>query len=585
MRKKGFVILLFLIVLSLFFISAVDETVEQKAYSCLENKIEKDKCASLSTEEKIFSLLSIGKCKSELLGDASNNQCWPKGGCKVKTTAQAILALNSVGYDTSQAENWLLSKNATFSENDWFLQVDSTNETSCTATYSGSTYSFSVNEDKTLSKNAGSCLTKFEDYWFKISSSCFSRTFEISCSDSFLTSILYRKEESSTFFISDKTNSASKEGKTSEQIHSFCFTDATSCNYEGTLWAALVLDFLEKDVSSFTPYLISMADENSKYIPESFLYMLTDDYRTDLLTKQKENKWWAESGEKFYDTAVALLPFQNEESLLEKTNSINWLTEIQDDDGCWQGNIRDTAFLLYSLWPKTIILDNVSESLDCEDSNYFCMSKSSCSGISGEELENYKGCFGTNICCNKNKLLESCSEQNGELCSSGEECLGGDSVSSSDSTSSKICCIDGDCGISITTECEDNGNTCKNSCSTQEQISSYSCPSSQVCCSPAEKNPVNILVIVILLILISLVVLGIIFRNKIREFFFRFKGKGKLSPAGGPRFPPTSSSKISPNAIPRRIIQNPPQRVPLRPSMKNNSEFDDVLKKLKEIGK
>jgi len=64
----------------------------------------------------------------------------------------------------------------------------------------------------------------------------------------------------------------------------------------------------------------------------------------------------------------------------------------------------------------------------------------------------------------------------------------------------------------------------------------------------------------------------------------RFKGgKGKSTTQGGPRFPPTSSARVYPGAVPRRIIPNTPQAV--RRPVQDKSEFDDVLKKLKEIGK
>ena len=93
MEKKVFAIFLFLLVFSLFFVSADNSTVQDKAYACLENKVHNN-CASLSTEEKIFSLLTLGECKTELLSDASTSGCWPSSGCKIKTTAQAILALS-----------------------------------------------------------------------------------------------------------------------------------------------------------------------------------------------------------------------------------------------------------------------------------------------------------------------------------------------------------------------------------------------------------------------------------------------------------------------------------------------------------
>jgi hypothetical protein len=587
MEKKVLGIFLFLLVFSIFFVSADNSTVQDKAYSCLTNKVNNN-CASLSTEEKIFSLLAIGQCKSELVSDASNGECWPSSGCTIKTTAQAILALSKVNSVNSQAETWLSNKNITFTGMDWLLQVESNNATSCSASYSGATYTFSINDDKTLGGDAGNCLTAYQNYWFQVSPNCYNQEIDISCSNSFLTSLLYKKTDSSTVYVSDQTESAAAGGTTSEQVESSCFSIGTTCDYEGTLWAALVLKYRGKDVSSFIPYLTAMADENSQYLPEAFLYSLTNNYRTNLLARQQGNQYWSASGDKFYDTAVALLPFSNED-LTEKTNSQSWLAGIQGTDGCWQDNIRNTAFLLYSLWPRTNSVSSTSP--DCISSNNFCVSSASCSAVSGTVLSSYSGCFGTNVCCSKQQQTQSCSAQNGVLCDSGEDCLGGTTISSSDSTSSTPCCIGGTCGTKTITECEVNGGSCKSSCSSDEQLASFSCPISGICCiAKTTSSSSNVWVIIVLVILVLLVALGIIFRKKLQELFFRLRsGKGKPSPQGtGPRFPPTSSSRVYPGTVQRRIV--PPQnktvtRTVVRPVAKNKSEIDDVLKKLKEIGK
>jgi hypothetical protein len=85
-----------------------------------------------------------------------------------------------------------------------------------------------------------------------------------------------------------------------------------------------------------------------------------------------------------------------------------------------------------------------------------------------------------------------------------------------------------------------------------------------------------------------LVLIGIIFRKKLRGFLLKFKfGKGKSKPMimGGPRFPPTSSQRIYPGAIPRRIIQPIQRRIPVKRPAEEKGDFDEVLKKLKEIGR
>ena len=583
MNKRVIFALAFLLLVPIFasLISAQNETtVEGKAYACLENKIG-GKCDSFSTEEKIFSLLATGQCRTNLVSDSLAQECWPSSGCKVRTTAQAVLALSKVGTNTKEAEEWLLSQSVSNPNIDWFLQVESSNATSCTAIYDGISRAFSLRSDKTLSSNAGSCLTRYQDYWFKIDSSCYNDEIEISCSNSFLTSLLYKRTNSDTLYISDETHSASGSGSTTETARSECFREGGSCNYEATLWATTVLKYRGyNETSSYMPYLISMIDDNSHYLPESFLYTLSGNFRTELLIKQRENKWWAESGDSFYDTAVALLPFQNEE-ITEKTNAKSWLAEVQSADGCWQGNVRNTAFLLYSLWPKKFAPTNLSSGIkDCADSGYFCMPEASCESVEGTVLSNYQ-CTGAIICCNKQKPLLTCAQQSGELCDSDESCIDGNDVSSSDTTTGKFCCVGGECGIPETSQCQNNLGACKSFCGKGEGVAPYSClSSSQVCC--IQKKQSSALLIILLSLLIILTALAIIFRKKIKDFFTKLKLKLKRkpsSPAG--RYPVTSpSSRVYPGAIPRRILPSTTQRTY---PVKRSGEVSEVLRKLKAI--
>jgi hypothetical protein len=604
--KKGLCLLfLFLLVTSVFFVSAAANDTESKATACLESKVN-GKCSSLSTEEKIFSLLSIGSCKSELLSDSYSNQCWPSQSCSVKTTAQAVLALAKSGISVKSAEDWLSSQSTAFKDINWYLQVEATNKSSCRISYSGSTYTFTVNEDRTISGRLGNCLSVYQDYWIKVSSSCYDQELTVSCSTSFLTSLLYQKKNPKNlydFYIADKTNSASGEGTTAEKVNSRCFSSKGSCNYEGTLWATMVLKYLGEDVSSYIPYLITLSEDNSRYLPESFLYILTNNFRTELLVKQQENQWWSVSGDKFYDTALALLPFQNED-VSEKESAKGWLGSVQGADGCWQSNIRNTAFILYSLWAKNINVTALPMQEDCTSSDYFCMSDASCSALNGTTLTAYGGCLGTNICCDKEKKLETCSDEGGTLCDSGEQCLGGNDISSSDSSSSKLCCVDGTCGVQETTPCETNSGSCRSSCLDNEEVSSDSCSATTICCMEKEQTA-SYLWLIIVGILLVLVLIGFVFRKKLRELFMRFRfGKGSGKPAvGGPRFPPTSSSRLYPGAVQRRILTPQSSQRPLatatttttttkkttvkpvarKPASK--ADTTDLLKRLRDIGK
>ena len=76
MKKKilldVFVIFLILTTFSFLYAQTSPEEEQEKvdnAYSCLEDKVD-GKCSSLSTEEKIFSLLAIDECQADVIADS-----------------------------------------------------------------------------------------------------------------------------------------------------------------------------------------------------------------------------------------------------------------------------------------------------------------------------------------------------------------------------------------------------------------------------------------------------------------------------------------------------------------------------------
>ena len=268
MRKRVlFIVLVLFLMLNLSFILAEETTLtdEEKvdlAYECLENETLERTCEALSLEEKTFSLLAIGECKDEVLSESDTEECWPSPNCELKKTAQAILALESVGHNTEDAEEWLLSQNTTLSDLLWYLQIESNSAVSCTISYGGSINTINIGEDKKIDSNAGSCLSLAQDsYWLEVSSNCYDYEYEISCDSSFLTSLLFKKPGSDVIHVSEETSTAAAGGITTEKINSFCFMENGFCDYEGSLWSALVLNSQGYDVSAFLPYLVTMIDE------------------------------------------------------------------------------------------------------------------------------------------------------------------------------------------------------------------------------------------------------------------------------------------------------------------------------------
>jgi len=590
MIKRG-VMFVFLIVMifAISFVSAANVTSSsdaqvEKAYTCLNNKVA-GKCSDLTTEEKIFSLLAISQCKSELLDDSIDEECWPKSNCNAKTTSQAILALDKSNYDIENAKIWLMSETTNPTNLYWYLEIETSNPASCKITYDDVEHSINIDENKKIDIDAGPCLQLTpDDYWLQVADECYGKEFVISCDKSFLTTLLYKKKDNnaSTIFVSETVNTAVPDGRTTETVNSWCFKKNGVCDYESSLWAALVLDYKGESVKEYMPYLITLADENQQYMPDAFLYILTGstDYQINLISKQTSG-FWEFSDDKYYDTSIASLALKDRtEATKEREAAMTWLLQTQATDGCWSGNIRDTAFILYSTWPKL----TAQAKADCEDKGYFCMSGANCKSIEGNELNEYS-CTGASVCCDK-KFEKTCSEQNGIICGSDESCIGGNYLDASDTATGQSCCYNGECEKVSSSECENNNGICRSSCFTSENSANYDCQSG-VCCVSRPQATTSIFGswwIWVLGVLILLVIIGIIFRNRLRILLLRFRGKSsgaKPTVGPGPRFPP--ASPIQQRMIPRRIL--PPSQPARRPMPRQSDEFSDILKKLKDIGK
>jgi hypothetical protein len=245
--------------------------------------------------------------------------------------------------------------------------------------------------------------------------------------------------------------------------------------------------------------------------------------------------------------------------------------------------------------------------MDCTGQGYFCISPLECSSASGTSFSSYSCQKVGDTCCSKN-ALNTCSELNGNICSSSQTCSG-TSQTTSDLSSGQTCCINGICSdyvIEEETECEQSSGTCVPSaygCSSTEEEKAYGCEtSSEVCCveKKIDETTSSLWIwIVLLFLLILLVVLGILYRDKLRPYWIKigskFKKGEKPRPTFRPGFPNSPSNSLPIRTPDRRILppqrytQNRPpvqQNIP-KPSTQNKQtdEMDEVLRKLKEMSK
>jgi Cys-rich repeat protein len=412
-------------------------------YECLQSEI--NKSSSLSLEEAVFGMLALGS-EREVLNDTIAGQkhatqdCWPRAGCTLKDTAQVLLAYDRAGVDTTGIENWLESKKVTAKLSlSWFLEIDIENHvpSECSIFYDGNEYRFDIEEDMTLSANAGDCLTGAGEYWFSIADNCVEKQFDVSCGDGFITALLYRKSTGGTLFVSSNTHSSGAGGFTEEKVGAECFSTnaAGTCDYEGSLWATLALQRPGFDISNLIAYLVALSDDNKKYFPSSLLYVMVDggEQLTEIVNSKVRGNQWKTLGtpyNEFYDTSLGLLAlgdgFANEVDPVK-----GWLLRVQKDSGCWgtqsNNDIRDTAFLLYSGWPRYVPLAPVG-----------CASDSDCS-ITGLDICE----LGSGLCV---ECLNSIDCDSGEICNANNVCVADGSGCKEDWSCpkwSEVACISG----------------------------------------------------------------------------------------------------------------------------------------------
>lgn len=732
MKRRGMPVAILFVLLTMTVAVSADDFIDEtnKAFMCLDNRVGE---TTLSLEEAVFAGLAkvpSTKVNSTITSQKSATEsCWPSTGCTVKSTAQVALAKKANGENVSSITTWLGSRAGSTDDLTWYLQiiVDNNGPASCLINYNDADHSVSINENMRLSGSPGSCLEFAKNNnWLRIKSTCLDEGFSVQCDSAFKTNLLYEKAGSGATFVSPDTHGAAAGAWTVEQIKAKCFKENGECNYEGSLWATTALYADGKDIAEYAPYLRAFASENEEYFPSAFLIALLQG-RSEHYSKIAENQrvrpegsyWEAPNSayNKFYDTALAMLAYGGAKSSeVQNARSIEYLFDIQDANGCWNGgNIRDTAFIIYSAkWLRTSVCGSTSlgfcttegqctgaggywynstchaqpegvicgdgvknsteicdcgsdgictndelggkscttegydggnltcandctrfsfsqcigdgpppitnntngtgpynpEGLtDCELEGLFCVpSRSSCLGAGGNFFpqETHSCANFLEYCCTVDVAQETCSALGGRVCAYNEVCTGSvkqgsDGVCCMDTceiTSGATCTSDSDCAAGNI--CLSGG--CVNSGGGDSCLSDDDCLSGEVCESGScviSEGPNWKLLIVLLGILILLVVLGIIFRNKIRVALFKLRGKAKTSkvpPSSGfssmrpmeRRLPP--SFGMQPHRPPQpsqvRPVQTTAPKQPEKPTKGDKSkDEDDVFKKLREMGK
>jgi len=587
-------------------IADVSQDVPNNGYSCLTSKVNNE--SHLSFEQAIFAGLALGKGNNDKIFNVikenkkSNEACWPASGCSLKATAQVALYYNRIGENTDNIVQWIESKNATATGLTWYLEMDilDHNAAQCTVEYDDISKDIQIGDDMKLDSGAATaCFApSASGYWLQLADRCVDKSFDISCTKDFLTTLLYEKSAEGTIYISPDTHNAAQGARTTEKVEAKCLKTGNECDYEGTLWATLALRKIGIDTTDYVPYLQALEDENLKYFPSTFIYFIqpAQEQYSNVIEQQSSGGFWDITGspyKKYYDTSLAILALDRSSSERnEIAQAQSYLASAQLKDGCWNSRdaIIDTGFVLYSAWARAITpsSENGVAAFCSEVPGASCETdESACLAAGGRELTIYTCLKAREFCCSVRVPSQTCADQHGTLCASGEECL----AETLDSSDSGICC-----STSCAPQQEPNTcpatSTCKTACgSDEEENTAVSCGDGRLCCAPAEPSSGSYTWLIILIVLIVIVVIAILFRHKIQMMWFSWrKGKVKSTPVTRPGNSGTAPVQgFGPRPPFGPGMTRPMTGAPARPlpssRASRDNELEETMRKLREMSK
>ncbi|MFH1425711.1 MAG: hypothetical protein ABIG28_03245 [archaeon] len=238
---------------------------------------------------------------------------------------------------------------------------------------------------------------------------------------------------------------------------------------------------------------------------------------------------------------------------------------------------------------------------DCELANKYCVADAdSCIGVGGVPDYTYNCHNFQERCCNVDAPEENCAGKGGRVCDYDREDCSGSIEIASDGTCCLDLCVTRETGCSVDSDCNPgegcSGGECvggaSSGCSSDDD-----CLDGERCVEEkcVEKGGSWWWFVFIFIILIGLVLFGIVYRDRLRVWWFKMSGKARVSKIN-PRGPPGAVGEMmarrpmprfgSPRGLPQKM---PVQRatldkVPVKKSLnQKDKEMEETLKKLREM--
>ncbi len=447
------IILILSLILSTFIVFAANETEntdtviqpipqsqgfdQAKSYLWLYNNVKNvsfpdvDKRA-LSTIALIQGSNSNMKGLVEALKDKEDrvNGCWPSGGCKVKDTALATLALALSGQTITKEVEWLKnSRMPGINSGEWqiVLKASSNNNGTCQFSAKGSNKTFEVQEEKIKflkgSYTSGQYYINLNELSPSLKSSV-QPIVDVSCDPSLnpIVTLIYKPNQN-TFFIQRSDPASNIQLK----VANACFGTqslGSACSYESTAyatWALVEIGSITQDSSLSLEnigthiYLESQViTKNKDTITLAFLNRIlyksgsvAPSFINDLVKLQNPRDG---SFGDIISTSVASFSLAGSDKAEAVIRANTYLTDKVSKDGSWGNNVEATSWALIALHGGELsrsvigggdvpitsteicgngIDDDQDGALDCAESE--CLTDKACACANGIKDEGEEG--------------------------------------------------------------------------------------------------------------------------------------------------------------------------------------------------
>ncbi len=367
-----------------------------------------------------------------ILTQKDPKNCFPKGDCRTKDTALALMLLNDLAMpEADSVQAWLEgAQAAATSKGKWLIEISTKASGECTISYQLKNQSYEQKVKVEAGKFPSCGNSNFLDiescYKSGLIKSSPGILLTVDCAsltETPITTLVYSTD--STYYII----STAFEAVTDLKITNGCYSRAASgpCNKESSLYAAWALSTVGSP-SNINLYLTENYDAAS-ILNNALLYLslLTknDKYIEAIKTRQSADGSWNRD---FYETGLALLAMDQSGLQPERVEKAKeWLISKQGTDGSWNNNARETAMILYSAFKNAVLQPESVEDLDPNAVAGQCNSDWICDEDLGETADSCTDCsaFKESEACNADGICDTISGETRESCT---DCTCGDGI-------------------------------------------------------------------------------------------------------------------------------------------------------------